>query len=56
MAREKGSKGAKQVAALTHEDWPHRAQADLPIVEFDTRILAPLADLANADRVQTPRD
>lgn len=38
--------------ALTHADWPRRVQAGLSIDEFDSCLLAPVADLANADRVQ----
>jgi 2,4-dienoyl-CoA reductase-like NADH-dependent reductase (Old Yellow Enzyme family) len=37
--------------ALTHPDWPKRARDGAALAEFDRRILAPLADLANADRV-----
>ena len=36
--------------ALTHADWPRRVATDAEIAEFDGRILAPLADLENAER------
>lgn len=38
--------------ALTHADWPRRVADGAPLAEFDRRILAPLADLANADRIR----
>lgn len=37
--------------ALTHADWPQRVAQGTGLGEFDRRILAPLADLANADRI-----
>lgn len=37
--------------ALTHADWPQRVATNATIADFDRRILAPLADLENADRV-----
>lgn len=37
--------------ALTHADWPQRVAQGTGLGEFDRRILAPLADLENADRV-----
>ena len=39
--------------ALANIDWPNRVQAGLPIHEFDGRILAPIADLSNAERLRT---
>ena len=39
--------------ALTHPDWPNRVRTSMPIGTFDGRILAPIADLANADRQTT---
>lgn len=41
--------------ALTHPDWPDRVRTGMPIDTFDGRILAPIADLANADRQTTLR-
>ncbi|MCA6110150.1 NADH:flavin oxidoreductase [Bradyrhizobium cenepequi] len=38
--------------ALTHADWPLRVLSGTSIAEFDRRILAPLADLENADRLR----
>lgn len=38
--------------ALTHPDWPRRAEAGLPLAEFDPGILAPIADLKNAERFE----
>lgn len=40
--------------ALTHPDWPDRVHAGMPLDTFDGRILAPIADLANADCPPTP--
>ena len=37
--------------ALTHADWPQRVAQRRGLGEFDRRILAPFADLANADRI-----
>lgn len=37
--------------ALTHFDWPSRVAEGARLAEFDRRILSPLADLANADRI-----
>ncbi|MFS0772763.1 NADH:flavin oxidoreductase [Sphingomonas sp. 1P08PE] len=42
--------------ALTHADWPRRVAAGAQLDDFDRRILAPLADLANADRFHQARD
>lgn len=39
--------------ALAHADWPQRVRSGATLREFDRRILSPLADLANADRIQT---
>ncbi len=39
--------------ALTHADWPRRVADGEELEAFDRRILAPLADLENADRLQT---
>ncbi len=39
--------------ALTHADWPRRVAEGAHLAEFDRGILAPLADLENADRVRT---
>ena len=39
--------------ALTHPDWPDRVRAGMPLDTFDGRMLAPIADLANADRQST---
>ncbi|MGY4397409.1 2,4-dienoyl-CoA reductase-like NADH-dependent reductase (Old Yellow Enzyme family) [Sphingomonas sp. UYAg733] len=39
--------------ALTHADWPRRVERNLSIEQFDGEILAPTADLANADRLRT---
>ncbi|HWL68834.1 MAG TPA: NADH:flavin oxidoreductase [Geminicoccus sp.] len=39
--------------ALTHADWPHRVAQGKPLAEFDRRILSPLADLDNVDRVRS---
>jgi 2,4-dienoyl-CoA reductase-like NADH-dependent reductase (Old Yellow Enzyme family) len=36
--------------ALTHADWPNRVRAGAPLEPFDRQMLAPIADLANADR------
>lgn len=36
--------------ALTHADWPARLRAGKPRGEFDRGLLAPIADLDNADR------
>ncbi|HEY0686609.1 MAG TPA: NADH:flavin oxidoreductase [Steroidobacter sp.] len=36
--------------ALTHADWPRRVAAGEPIEAFDPKLLAPIADLENADR------
>ena len=36
--------------ALTHADWPARLRAGKPHGEFDRGLLAPIADLDNADR------
>lgn len=36
--------------ALTHPDWPQRVQAGAPIAAFDSALLSPIADLANAER------
>ncbi|TCU20536.1 NADH:flavin oxidoreductase [Rhizobium sullae] len=41
--------------ALTHADWPHRVAQGTALAEFDRRILSPLADLDNADRVQSTK-
>lgn len=41
--------------ALTHADWPRRVQAGAATEAFDQTILAPLADLANADRVHAAK-
>lgn len=38
--------------ALTHADWPRRVAEGDKLAEFDRRILSPLADLENADRIQ----
>ncbi|MDZ3830790.1 MAG: NADH:flavin oxidoreductase [Sphingopyxis sp.] len=38
--------------ALTHADWPRRTASGTGIAEFDRRILSPLADLDNADRIR----
>lgn len=37
--------------ALADADWPDRVRAGLVLHEFDGRILAPIADLANAERL-----
>lgn len=37
--------------ALTHADWPQRVAQKRGLHAFDPRILAPVADLENADRV-----
>ncbi|MDH0866539.1 NADH:flavin oxidoreductase [Mitsuaria sp. GD03876] len=37
--------------ALTHADWPRRARQGDALSEFDRALLAPIADLANADRI-----
>lgn len=39
--------------ALTHADWPRRVEAGTNLAAFDRRILAPLADLENADRIRS---
>lgn len=39
--------------ALTHADWPQRVAQGRGLCEFDRRLLAPFADLENADRVAT---
>jgi 2,4-dienoyl-CoA reductase-like NADH-dependent reductase (Old Yellow Enzyme family) len=36
--------------ALTHADWPRRVAERATLYEFDRRILAPLANLENAER------
>ena len=41
--------------ALTHADWPRRAQKGQPLKEFDRALLSPIADLANADRSRSMR-
>lgn len=41
--------------ALTHADWPRRVQTGAATEAFDQTILAPLADLANADRVHAAK-
>lgn len=41
--------------ALTHSDWPARVLRGAPLDEFDSEILSPIADLANADRRHTER-
>lgn len=38
--------------ALTHADWPQRVSNGTGIDAFDRRILEPLADLDNADRIR----
>ncbi|MFN3726001.1 MAG: NADH:flavin oxidoreductase [Allosphingosinicella sp.] len=38
--------------ALTHADWPQRVVEGAQLSEFDRRILSPLANLENADRIQ----
>ena len=38
--------------ALTHADWPRRVMEGTQLGEFDGRILSPLANLENADRIQ----
>lgn len=38
--------------ALMHPDWPERARAAAPIEDFDARLIDPIADLANAQRVR----
>ena len=42
--------------ALTHADWPHRVRAGQVLHAFDRGMLAPIADLANADRLRSLRD
>lgn len=41
--------------ALTHADWPQRVQTGTATEAFDQTILAPLADLANADRIHAAK-
>ena len=41
--------------ALTHADWPRRVAAGQPIEDFDPGLLAPVADLANAERHRSAR-
>src|SRR5690606_19728499 len=36
--------------ALAHADWPRRVQAGDPTEDFDPELLAPVADLNNAER------
>ena len=38
--------------ALTHSDWPRRMEHGSLFDPFDSNILSPIADLANADRVR----
>lgn len=39
--------------ALTHADWPARIERNAPVGAFDPAILTPIADLANAARLQS---
>ena len=39
-------------AALAHADWPQRVRAGQSLQAFDRGLLAPIADLANADRLR----
>jgi 2,4-dienoyl-CoA reductase-like NADH-dependent reductase (Old Yellow Enzyme family) len=41
--------------ALGQADWPQQVAQGKPLAEFDPRILSPLADLGNADRIQSTR-
>lgn len=38
--------------ALTHSNWPNRVLKGAALADFDRRILAPLADLENAERIR----
>ncbi|OWQ85693.1 NADH:flavin oxidoreductase [Roseateles aquatilis] len=38
--------------ALTHADWPLRLRTGATLAPFDRALLAPIADLANADRLR----
>ena len=42
--------------ALTHADWPNRVRAGQVLHAFDRGLLAPIADLANADRLRRLQD
>ncbi|ANH67854.1 NADH:flavin oxidoreductase [Mitsuaria sp. 7] len=39
--------------ALTHADWPRRVREGFPLEDFNRALLAPIADLANADRLRS---
>lgn len=51
LARGEADLVALGRGALTHANWPQRVRAGLALDDFDRALLAPVADLANADRL-----
>ncbi|MNV85300.1 NADH oxidase [compost metagenome] len=52
LARGEADLVALGRGALAHADWPQRVRAGQALQDFDRALLAPIADLANADRLR----